>query len=186
MNQKTARTSAPRPGPSPSRALTAVLLCTLPLTACTSTKEGLSYPVPDNICGIPADKEILEELLDDGDKLEQSTGHFTLTEGQNCHMYVDGNDSVLSEGNWEKSGYTLRDYFEYFDVKGVRYFGGGKYASWSFGVASAAPCPGISDEGEVLVVAVHDLRWNEKSQSRLERLGPPYFEAYKKKLGCPS
>ncbi|WP_344006217.1 hypothetical protein [Streptomyces thermocarboxydovorans] len=137
---------------STRRALAAILLCTLPLTACTSVKEGLSYPVPDNICGIPADKEILQELLDDGDKLEQNTGHFTFEEGQICHTYVDGNDSVVSEGDWEKSGYTLRDYFESYDVKGIRYFKGGKYASWNFGVVTVIPCPGVSDEGEVVAV----------------------------------
>ena len=186
MNQKTARTSATRPGLSPSRALTAVLLCTLPLTACTSTKEGLSYPVPDNICGIPADKEILKELLDDGEKLKQDDGGDDITEGQFCHMYVDGNDSAISDADWQESGYTLREYFEDFQVKGIRYFADGRYASWNFGVVTVIPCPGISEKGDALVVEVSDLRWNKSSQARLEKLGPPYFEAYKKKLGCPS
>ncbi|GAA0665501.1 hypothetical protein GCM10009535_51540 [Streptomyces thermocarboxydovorans] len=172
--------------PSRSTALAALLLCTLPLTACTSAKEGPSYPVPDNICGIPADKEILRLLLHDGDELEQDTGHSTLEEGQICHMYVDGNEAVLSDAHWRKSGYTLRDYFEFSDRKGIRYFGGGKYASWNFGVVTVIPCPGVSEKGDAVSVAVNDLRWNEKTQPLLEKLGPPYFEAYKKKLGCPS
>ena len=172
--------------PSTRKALLAAMLCTLLVTACSTTDEGLSYPVPDNICGIPADKEILEELLDDGDKLEEETSPFTLEEGQVCHMYVDGNDSVASDGDWEKSGYTLRDYFEFSEKKNIRYFGGGRYASWNFGVVTIIPCPGVSEKGDVIAVAVNDLRWNEKTQPLLEKLGPPYFEAYKKKLGCPS
>jgi hypothetical protein len=167
-------------------ALVGALLCTLSLTACTSESKGPSYPIPDNICGIPANKVILETLLDDGDDLKQDAGQFTLEEGQFCHMYVDGNDSVVSDADWHRSGYTLQDYFEFSDLKGIRYFQGGKYASWNFGVGTAISCPGVSEEGDTVVVAVNDLRWNSKSQSLLEKLGPPYFEAYKKKLGCPS
>ncbi|MEU5461783.1 hypothetical protein ACH4KU_32890 [Streptomyces althioticus] len=171
---------------SSMRALTTAILCTLPLTACSSTKDGLSYQVPDNICGISADKQILGDLLHDGDELGQDTGHFTLEEGQFCHMYVDGNDSVVSDADWNESGYTLRDYFDLSARKGTRYFAGGKYASWENGVVTVIPCPGVSEEGDVLTVAVKDIRWNRDSQSLLEKLGPPYFDAYKKKLGCPS
>ncbi|WP_086734533.1 hypothetical protein [Streptomyces glaucescens] len=155
------------------------------LTACgSSDDQGLSYPVPDNICGIPADREVLENLLDDGDMLEQDSGYFTLEEGQFCHMYVDGNDSVVSDATWRESGYELRDLFETYDVKGLRYFERGKYASWNFGVATVIPCPGVSEKGDAVSVQVNDLRWNRDSQAQLEKLGPAYFDAYKKKLGC--
>ncbi|MDN3289875.1 hypothetical protein QWL27_29590 [Streptomyces thermocarboxydus] len=177
-----------RTPPLSGRALAVAALCTLSLSACTSSSddEGLSYPAPDNMCGIPANKNILETLLDDGDELKQDSGYFTLEEGQFCHMYVDGNDSVVSDADWQKNGYTLRDYFEFSELKRVRYIEGGKYASWNFGVATVIPCPGVSEKGDVVVVTVNDLKWNEKSQPLLEKLGPPYFDAYKKKLGCPS
>ncbi|MEV5427063.1 hypothetical protein AB0K85_30490 [Streptomyces cellulosae] len=168
------------------RALTTAILCILSLTACSSTKDGLSYQVPDNICGIPANKRILGDLLHDGDQLRQDTGYFTLEEGQFCHMYVDGNDSVVSDADWNDSGYTLRDYFDLSARNGTRYFAGGKYASWNNGVVTVIRCPGVSEKGDVVTVAVKDIRWNENSQSLLEKLGPPYFDAYKKKLGCPS
>ncbi|MDT3727949.1 hypothetical protein ROS62_24955 [Streptomyces sp. DSM 41972] len=170
----------------PKRVLTSALLCTLPLTACSSSNEGLSYPTPNNICGIPADEEILATLLDDGDELKQDTGYFSLEEGQFCHLYVDGNDSVVSDADWNEAGYTLRDYFNVSAREGTRYFAGGKYASWKFGVVTVIPCPGVSEKGDAVTIAVKDIRWNEDSQSLLEKLGPPYFDAYKKKLGCPS
>ncbi|WP_344016432.1 hypothetical protein [Streptomyces thermospinosisporus] len=156
------------------------------VTACNAPSDGIAYTVPDNICQIPADKEILETLLDEGKRLKQDDGGDDITEGKFCHMYVDGNDSVVSDADWEKSGYTLRDYFEFYDVKGIRYFGDGKYASWSYGVVTVMPCPGVSDKGDVIAVDVKDIQWNDKSQPLLEKLGPPYFEAYKKRLGCPS
>ncbi|MFD7700967.1 hypothetical protein [Streptomyces caelestis] len=170
---------------SPKKLIAAALI-SISLTACSSPKEGLSYPTPDNICGIPADKEVLEGLLHDGDELEQNTGHFSLTEGQFCHMYVDGNDSVISDANWHESGYSLRDYFWDYEVEGLRYFRGGKFASWESGVATVISCPGVSEEGDVLSIEVGDIRHNEKSQDLLEKLVPSYFDAYKKKLGCQS
>jgi hypothetical protein len=167
-----------------ARLLTAAFLAAA-LAACgSSDDEGLSYPVPDNMCGIPVDKDVLESLLDDGDKLEQDTGGDTLAEGQFCHMYVDGNDSVVSDADWRENGYELRDLFEFYDVKGLRYFKGGRYASWNYGVATVIPCPGVSEKGDVLSVEVNDIRWNRKSQAQLEKLVPAYFDAYKKKLGC--
>ncbi|MEU3733562.1 hypothetical protein AB0E81_29810 [Streptomyces sp. NPDC033538] len=169
----------------PKKLVTSAILL-LTLTACDDSGEGLSYSAPDNICGIPADKKVLEALLHDGDKLEQDTGYFTLTEGQFCHMYVDGNDSVVSDATWKESGYELSDLFEYYDVKDVRYFKGGEYASWNYGVATVIPCPGISEKGDVMSVLVKDIRWNEKSRSLLKQLVPAYFDAYKEKLGCPS
>jgi len=169
----------------PGQRLLASTFLATALTACgSSNDEGLSYPVPDNICGIPADKKVLESLLDGGDKLEQDTGYFSLTEGQFCHMYVDGNDSVVSDAAWHESGYKLRDLFETYEVKDLRYFEDGKYASWNFGVAAVIPCPGVSEKGDVVSVQVNDLKWNRDSQARLEKLGPAYFDAYKKKLGC--
>ncbi|MBL3670687.1 hypothetical protein JL475_32920 [Streptomyces sp. M2CJ-2] len=167
---------------SAKKLVTAILL-TSTLTACNSSHDGLSYTVPDNICGISTDKKILEALLDDGDKLEQDTGHFSLQEGQICHMYVDGNESVISDGEWHEKGYELRDYFLDYDVKGLRYHKK-KFASWNSGVASAFPCPGVSKKGDVLSVEVSDMRWNDRSQRLLEKLAPAYFDAYKKKLGC--
>ncbi|MFV0133315.1 hypothetical protein ACLGIH_08765 [Streptomyces sp. HMX87] len=170
----------------PTKSLLTVVFFVLTLSACgSSDDEGLSYPVPDNICGIPADKEILESLLHDGDKLEQDTGYFTLEEGQFCHMYVDGNDSVVSDAEWHERGYDLRDHFEWKDVKNVRYMKSGAYASWDWGVATVIPCPGVSEEGEVISIELNDIRWNKKSRALLEKLAPPYFEEYKKKLGCP-
>ncbi|MFF9201212.1 hypothetical protein ACF1AE_05195 [Streptomyces sp. NPDC014986] len=154
------------------------------LTACQSSNEGLSYTVPDDICGIPATRDVLESLLDDGGKIEQDTGPFSLTEGQFCHMYVDGNDSVVSDGNWHKNGYGLRDLFQDYEVKNLRYFKAGAYASWHRGVATVIPCPGVSKEGDVVSVEVKDMRWNKESQALLEKLVPSYFDAYKKKLGC--
>lgn len=154
------------------------------LAACDSTKEGLSYPAPGNICGIPADNKVLESLLDDGDELEQDAGPFSLAQGQFCHMYVDGNDSVVSDGNWHEDGYELRDLFQDYEVKNLRYSRGGAYASWHRGVATVIPCPGVSEKGDVVSVEVKDMRWDEESQALLEKLIPSYFDAYKKKLGC--
>ncbi|MFF0168036.1 hypothetical protein [Streptomyces prasinus] len=168
---------------SPKRLLTVTLL-TIILTACSSSNDGLSYPAPDNICGIPADKKVLESLLDDGGELEQDTGHFTLEEGQFCHMYVDGNESVVSDAEWHESGYRLRDHFLTYEVKDLRYLRGGEYASWNFGVATVISCPGVSEKGDVIAVEVNDLKWNKNSQALLEKLVPSYFDAYKKKLGC--
>ncbi|WP_221750944.1 hypothetical protein [Streptomyces sp. TRM72054] len=165
--------------------LTATLLV-LALAACDSSDGSLSYPAPNNICGIPADKKVLESLLDDGDKLEQDAGYFSLTEGQFCHMYVDGNDSVVSDAAWHEGGYDLRDYFQDYDVKGLRYLEGGRFASWKSGVATVISCPGVSEEGDVLSVEVGDIRWNEESQDLLEELIPSYFDAYREKLGCRS
>ncbi|MEV5310450.1 hypothetical protein [Streptomyces sp. NPDC052610] len=157
------------------------------LTACgSSDDEGLSYPVPDNICGIPADKEVLKSLLDDGDKLEQDTGHFSLAEGQFCHMYVDGNESVISDAGWHENGYELRDLFQGNEPEGLRYLKGGAYASWDRGVATVISCPRVSEEGDVVSVEVRDMNWNEESQVLLEKLAPSYFDAYKKRLGCQS
>ncbi|MFC5957010.1 hypothetical protein ACFP51_21800 [Streptomyces pratens] len=160
------------------------VLLALILTACNNSDDGLSYNAPDNICGLPADKKVLENLLDDGEKLEQNTGFFTFIEGQTCHIYVDENDSVVSDATWHESGYELRDLFEYSDVKGVRYFKGGKYASWESGVATIIPCPGVSEKGDVLLVEINDIRWNDKSQELLEKFVPSYFDAYKEKLDC--
>lgn len=167
----------------PKRLLTSVLLV-ITLTACGSSDEGLSYPAPDNICGISADKEALESLLDDGKELEQDTGHFSLTEGQFCHMYVDGNESVVSDASWHEIDYGLRDLFRDNEVKGLRYAEKGKYASWERGVATVIPCTGVSEKGEVVSVEVRDMKWNKESQSLLEKLAPSYFDAYKEKLGC--
>ncbi|MEF9906728.1 hypothetical protein [Streptomyces sp. P9-A2] len=140
--------------------------------------------MPDNICGIPAGKSVLESLLHDGNELKQDTGHFTREEGQFCHMYVDGNEAVVSDGNWHESGYELRDLFQDYEVKGLRYFEAGKFASWHRGVATVIPCPGVSEEGDVLSLEVKDMKWNDESQALLEKLVPSYFDAYKKKLGC--
>jgi hypothetical protein len=170
----------------PSKKALAIATLAVALVACDSQKEGLSYPVPDNICGVPADKEVLKSLLHDGDELEQDSGHFSLTEGQFCHMYVDGNDSVISDGKWHESGYSLKEYFRDYEVKGLRYFRGGEFASWNSGVATVLSCPGVSKEGEVLSIEVGDIRPDEKSQELLEKLVPSYFDAYKKKLGCKS
>jgi len=157
------------------------------LTACSpSDGERLSYPVPDDICGILADKDVLESLLDDGDKLEQDTGHFSLSEGPFCHMYVDGNESVVSDAGWHESGYELRDLFQGNEPEELRYLKGGAYASWNRGVAAVISCPGVSDEGDVVSVEVRDMNWNEESQALLEKLVPSYFDAYEKKLGCPA
>ncbi|PZT68417.1 hypothetical protein DN402_10105 [Streptomyces sp. SW4] len=124
------------------RLLTAAL-CAAALTGCgSSDDEGLSYPAPDSICGVPADKEVLESLLDDGDKLEQDDGGDTLADGQFCHLYVDGNDSVTSDGDWHERDYELRDYFQDYEVKNLRYLKGGEYASWNSGVVMVAPVPG--------------------------------------------
>ncbi|WP_406725209.1 hypothetical protein WJ438_11850 [Streptomyces sp. GD-15H] len=168
----------------PRKALLTTVLLSLALTACNSSKEGLSYPAPDNICGIPAEKEVLESLLDDGEELKQDTGYFSLTEGQFCHMYVDGNESVISDASWRGKGYSLRDLFQDRKKKGIRYLEGGKYASWESGVATVISCPGVSEEGDVVSVEVNDMNWTEKSQALLEKLVPSYFDAYKRKLGC--
>ncbi|MFD0317621.1 hypothetical protein [Streptomyces flavalbus] len=71
----------------------------------SSSDGGLSYPVPDNIRGVPADKVLLEALLDEGDELKQGPGFFDLKDGRFCHMYVDGNESVVSDGQWHERGY---------------------------------------------------------------------------------
>lgn len=169
-----------------TEALAAAFLCALPLTACSSTDDGRSYSVPDNICGIDVDSKILEKLLDDGDEMVQDANNFPLSGSYICHMYVDGNDSVVSDASWHESGYTLREHFEYSTIKGVRYFQEGKYASWRSGIATVLPCPGVSDKGDVVDVSLEDMEWDEDSRGLLEKLGPPYFDAYKKKLGCPS
>ncbi|MEU0580466.1 hypothetical protein ABZ465_24910 [Streptomyces griseoincarnatus] len=166
--------------------LAAVLLSILPLAGCSSAGDSPSYPIPDNICGISTDSTILEQLLDDGIELVQDENHFPLRGDYICHMYVDGNDSVVSDAVWQESGYTLRDHFEYSGRKGIHYFGGGKYASWKSGVATVIPCYGVNDMGDFVVMTVEDIRWNEDSRALLKKLGPPYFDAYKKKLGCPS
>ncbi|MGV9955455.1 hypothetical protein ACWDU0_26680 [Streptomyces cellulosae] len=171
---------------SAGRALAAATLCALPLTACGSDGDGRSYPTPDNICGITVDSQSLEKLLDDGDELVQDANSFPLSGSYICHMYVDGNDSVVSDANWHESGYTLREHFEYSNIKGVRYFQGGKYASWRSGIATVIPCPGVSDKGDIVDVTLEDMEWDEDSRGLLEKLGPPYFDAYKKELGCPS
>ncbi|MER7056718.1 hypothetical protein [Streptomyces sp. NPDC000351] len=170
---------------TPKRLAIAIAL-TLTLTACDDQSSGLSYDTPDNICGIPANKNVLKSLLDDGNKLKQDTGYFNLMEGQFCHMYVDGNDSVVSDAAWHGSDYDLRDLFQDYDLKGVRYIKGGTYASWHRGVATVISCPGVSNEGNAVSVEVRDMKWNEESQPLLERLAPSYFDAYKEKLGCPS
>ncbi|MGC9500752.1 hypothetical protein [Streptomyces sp. WG7] len=161
-------------------------LLALALIACDTSDDGLSYTAPDNICGIPADKKVLEALLDDGNKFEQSTGHFSLQEGQFCHMYVDENDSVISDAAWHQNRYKLSDYFLTYDVKGLRYLREGEFASWNNGVVALIQCPGVSEKGDVLTVEVSDMRWNEKSQELLEKLAPSYFNAYEEKLGCRS
>ncbi|MEV7793800.1 hypothetical protein [Streptomyces sp. NPDC087512] len=166
-----------------NRLITATLLASS-LVACSSSHDGTSYTVPDNICGIPANRDVLEALLHDGKKLEQSTGYFTLLEGQFCHMYVDGNDSVVSDGAWHEKGYELRDHFRDYDVKGLRYLKAGEFVSWNNGVATVFPCPGVSEKGDVVSVEVSDIRWNEESRGLLEKLIPSYFDAYKDKLGC--
>lgn len=107
------------------KALAGVTMYTLALTACGSTDDGRSYSLPDNICGITVDSEILAQLLDDGDELVQDANSFSRSGSYICHMYVDGNDSVVSDANWHESGYTLREYFEYSNIKGVRYVEGG-------------------------------------------------------------
>ncbi len=38
----------------------------------------------------------------------------------------------------------------------------------------------------MLSVEVNDAEWNKESQALLEKLVPSYFDAYKKKLGCPA
>ncbi|MGC9442561.1 hypothetical protein [Streptomyces sp. WG5] len=169
---------------SPKRLAAAIALALI-LTACDDSNDGLSYDTPDNICGVPADGKILESLLDDGDILKQDTGHFSLTEGQFCHMYVDGNDSVVSDATWHDSEYGLRDLFQDYDLNGVRYISDGRYASWHRGVATVIPCRGVSKEGDVVSVEVRDMKWNDESQGLLEKLAPSYFDAYRDKLGCP-
>ncbi|MEV7994520.1 hypothetical protein AB0O67_22170 [Streptomyces sp. NPDC086077] len=165
----------------------AATVLALTVTACDSSHDtGLSYPAPDNICGISAEKKVLESLLDDGSKLEQDTDSTTLTEGQFCHMYVDGNDSVVSDADWHESGYDLRDHLQYRDVKDLRYLPKGNFASWNSGVAAIIPCPGISEKGDVLSVEVSDIHRSKSSQELLEKLVPSYFEAYREKLGCGS
>jgi hypothetical protein len=167
--------------------LLAAALLALALTACGSSDDKkLSYPVPDDICGIPADKDVLESLLDDGDELEQDSGYFDLAEGQFCHMYVDGNDSVISDAGWHESGFELRDLFQGNEPKGLRYLKDGAYASWDRGVATVISCPGVSEKGDVVSVEVRDMKWNKESQAQLEKLVPSYFDAYKKKLRCPA
>ncbi|GGQ91945.1 hypothetical protein ACH4NV_31305 [Streptomyces althioticus] len=179
------RKSKRRPTPT-GVTLATILLSVTPLAACSSAADSASYPIPDNICGIATDSAILEQLLDEGDELVQDANHFPLRGDYICHMYVDGNDSVVGDATWQESGYTLRDHFEYSGRKGIHYFGGGKYASWKSGVATVIPCSGVNDMSDVVVVTVEDIRWNEDSRALLEKIGPPYFDAYKKKLGCPS
>nr|WP_215208884.1 hypothetical protein [Streptomyces sp. CHD11] len=159
---------------------------TVVLTACGTSDDELSYPVPDNICGISVDPDILGRLLHDGDELEQDTGHFSLTEGQICHMYVDGNDSVQGIGDWHESGYELSDHFVGLGRKHLRYSKGGTVASWRSGVITAIPCPGVSEKGDVLTVEVSDIRSDENSRELLEELAPGYFDGYAKRLGCPT
>ncbi|MER6349517.1 hypothetical protein ACWC10_21270 [Streptomyces sp. NPDC001595] len=167
------------------RVLTAACLAAA-LTACgSSDDQKLSYPVPDDICGIAADKGVLEALLDDGEEFEQDSGHFSLEEGQICHMYVDGNESVMSIADWNEKGYELPDLFQGDEPEGLRFIKGGTYASWDFGVATVIACPGVSEEGDVVSVEVTDMKWDEESRALLEKLVPSYFDAYKKELGCP-
>src|SRR5690606_473900 len=52
------------------------------VTACNAPSDGIAYTVPDNICQIPADKEILETLLDEGKRLKQDDGGDDITEGK--------------------------------------------------------------------------------------------------------
>ncbi|AZM59724.1 MULTISPECIES: hypothetical protein [unclassified Streptomyces] len=170
---------------SPVRLIAAVAFA-VTLAACGSSNKGLSYLVPDNICGISVDPEILESLLHDGDELEQDTGPFSLTEGQICHMYVDGNDSVLGVGDWHESGFELRDHFVGLDRKHLHYSEGGKVASWPSGIITAIRCPGVSEEGDVLTVELSDIRSDENSRELLEKLAPEYFDGYAKRLGCPT
>lgn len=152
--------------------------------ACYSSNNGVSYTAPDNICGISANKKVLLSLLGDGRELKQDSGYFSITEGQFCHMYVDGNDALVSDAAWHTDTYKLRDLFQDYEVKGLRYLKGGQYASWHRGVATVISCPGASKKGDVVSLEVRDMRWNADSQSLLEQLVPSYFKAYKKKLGC--
>lgn len=170
---------------APIKLLAAVSL-TATLTACGASDDGLSYPVPDNICGVSVDPDILESLLHDGDELEQDTGKFSLTEGQICHMYVDGNDSLLGIGEWHEAGYELRDYFVGLNLSDLRYYKEDTVASWPSGVVTVIPCPGISEKGDVLTVEVSDIRSDENSRELLEELAPEYFDGYAKRLGCPT
>lgn len=170
---------------NPKRLLTVASLAVV-LTACSTPDSGADYTAPDNICGIPADKEILGSLLHSGKKLEQDSGTRTLKEGQFCHLYVDGNDSVTSDANWQDSRYSLDDTFRDYDVKNLRYFGSREFVSWNSGVATVFSCPGVSDDGDKLALEVSDIRWNKNSQELLEKLMPAYTQAYKKKLGCPA
>ncbi|MFI2413145.1 hypothetical protein [Streptomyces sp. NPDC018947] len=166
-------------------ALPAILIAvvvTLAATACDSPDR--SFSTPDNICGIPAAEDVLSSLLDDGNELEQSTGYFSLPDGQLCHMYVDGNDSVVSEAQWHERGYELRDLFQGKRIEGLRYIKEGQYASWVRGVATIISCPGVSKKGDVVSVEVRDINWSKESRALLERLIPSYFDAYKDKLGC--
>ncbi|WP_328659558.1 hypothetical protein [Streptomyces sp. NBC_00334] len=97
---------------------------------------------------------------------------------------MDGNDALVSDAAWHTDTYKLRDLFQDYEVKGLRYLKGGQYASWHRGVATVISCPGASKKGDVVSLEVRDMRWNADSQSLLEQLVPSYFKAYKKKLGC--
>lgn len=166
--------------------LIAAIALTATLSACGSSDDGLSYPLPDNICDISVDPEALEPLLPDGDELKQETGPSSLAEGQICQIYVDGNDAVQGISEWHESGYELPDYFVGLNLKNVRYSKGGTVASWPAGVITLIPCPDVSEEGDVLTVELSDIRSDENSRELLEKLAPEYFDGYAKRLGCPT
>ncbi|MFI6345914.1 hypothetical protein [Streptomyces sp. NPDC050560] len=66
-------------------ALTAALLLTM--SGCGSSRD---YAVPDDLCGVPIDPDVISPLLPDGDKLEKKPYAAKPPERQRCRVYVDG------------------------------------------------------------------------------------------------
>lgn len=83
------------------------VLAILSASGCTEADEGRRYPVPNSLCGMDIDTDLIEPFLPPGDQIHQTEdGAGTII--RSCNVSVDGEDVFqVSQERWEE-GWTIR------------------------------------------------------------------------------
>ncbi|WP_314219135.1 hypothetical protein [Streptomyces zaehneri] len=164
--------------------LTASLAVGTALSGCSSGEER-EYSLPQSLCGVAVDPDLLAPFLPPGEKV--STRQTTPNGGtQRCNVSVDG-ELALAAGRlwWEKTGSVIDVAAVHAQVnKGDVITGDESLYSGTGAVEKIEECTDSAHPDQALFTVVQVFASGRESSSTMKRLITEYTEQVQKESDC--
>ncbi|MDK1475145.1 hypothetical protein QNO07_17275 [Streptomyces sp. 549] len=117
-------------------ALTAATLLTM-----TSCSDGKNYSVPEDICGVPVERDLLDNLLPPGDHSSQNEENYGIGERlYSCKLRIDSTAIIVTRGKWHDESKTSLQVAHEERYSHAEQRSGDSFASWPGGVVNISKC----------------------------------------------